>query len=52
MSGNTKDGLDSLSPGRGEFARFFSNSKEWVWEYEIFVKSRTVTTGISRGFTA
>ena len=28
MSGNTKDGLDSLPLGREKFARIFSSSKE------------------------
>ena len=50
--GEYKDGLDSLPLGRGKFARFFQIRRKGVGEYEIFVKSRTVTPGISRGFIA
>ena len=35
MSGNTKDGLDSLPLGRGKFARCFQIRRKGVGEYEI-----------------
>ena len=35
MSGNTKDGLDSLPLGRGKFARFFQIQRKGVGEYEF-----------------
>ena len=35
MSGNTKDGLDSLPLGRGKFARCFQMRRKGVGEYEI-----------------